>query len=162
MKHSFVKLLACVGILAAFTACGSRKSQVYYDYKTQYIATELDGSYTVRSWGRARNAADAFQQAHKQAVYDVLFTGLTPASSNLRPVKALVLEVNARDKYADYFNAFFADGGAYTKFSSVKERRWSSSRWSRTESQSVCETTVCVFASELKKQLIEDGIIKQE
>src|SRR5574344_194746 len=112
-----LKTIVCVCALLALASCGAKKSQAYYDYKTQYIATELDGSYTVRSWGRARNAVDAYQQAHKQAVYDVIFTGLEPASSNLRPVKPLLLEVNARDKYADYFNTFFADGGAYTKFS---------------------------------------------
>ncbi len=158
---NIIRLLLCLSVAALFSSCGAKKSQAYYDYKTQYIATERDGSYTVRSWGRGRNAVDALEEARKQAIYDVLFTGLQPSSSlNLSPVKPLLLEVNAKDKYADYFNAFFQDNGAYLEFCSVKERKWMTSKWTRAEGQSLCETTVCVFASKLKAKLQQDGILK--
>ncbi len=155
---------ATIALMALVGSCGSRKSQAYYDQKSKVIGTELDGSYTIRAWGRARNAADAFVQAQKQAVYDVIFTeiqfvsGQAPSSSGvLRP---LIYEVNARQKYEDYFNAFFADGGAYKQFSSLKEKRDFSTNYSKTDTQTTAQVTVCVKRTELKQRLIADGIIK--
>ncbi len=160
-KKNIFRFLFLMLMAALFSSCGTKKSQAYYDYKTQYIATERDGSYTVRSWGRGRNAVDALEEARKQAVYDVVFKGLEPSSSlNLSPVKPLLLEVNAKDKYADYFNTFFQDKGAYVEFCSVKERKWLTSKWARADGQSLCETTVCVYAGKLKERLIQDGILK--
>ncbi|MBO5850517.1 MAG: hypothetical protein J6Q47_04475 [Paludibacteraceae bacterium] len=159
MKKAF--LLLSLTIVTLLIGCGPKKSQAYYDYKTKVIGTELDGSYTLRSWGRARNAADAYVQAHKQAVYDVLFTGVEPASNGQSYLKPLIFEPNAREKYEDYFNAFFADGGEYKKFASIKEKRVLSSNYARTDVQSICETTVCVWRTKLRAKLIEDGIIKK-
>lgn len=148
--------------LAVLASCGSKRSEAYYDYKTKYVATELDGSYTVRSYGRGRNAPDALVQARKQAVYDIVFVGLEPSSKkNLESVKPLLLEVNAKEKYKDYFDVFFADNGPYEQFATVKERKWNTSKWARADGQSLCETTVCVYASKLKQKLIEDGILKK-
>ncbi|HOG35747.1 MAG TPA: hypothetical protein PK984_00095 [Paludibacteraceae bacterium] len=147
-------------LLFIFSACGSHKSQTYYDYKTTLIGSELDGSYTLRSWGRARNAADAYVQAHKQAVFDIIFTGVQPASGNLQALKPLLLEVNAREKYQDYFDVFFADNGPFTKFSSIKEKRVFTTRYDRTQAQTVSETTVCVWRAKLRQKLIEDNILK--
>ena len=164
MKAKFLVMGAAIALIALMASCGSRKSQAYYDQKSKVIGTELDGSYTIRAWGRARNAADAFVQAQKQAVYDVIFSeiqfvsGQAPSSSGvLRP---LVYEVNARQKYEDFFNAFFADGGAFKDFSSLKEKRDFSTNYSKTDNQTTAQVTVCVKRSELKQFLIDKGIIK--
>lgn len=163
MKTSRLYLLAIVAALL-LTGCGSRRSQAYYDYKSKVIGTELDGSYTIRAWGRARNAADAYEQARKQAVYDVIFsdiqveTGTMPSSSGI--LKPLLLEVNAKEKYETYFNAFFADGGEFEKYCSLKEKRVLSSNYAKTDAQTVAQVTVCVFRDQLKKKLIEDNILK--
>lgn len=141
------------------TSCGIRRSTTYYDFETKLIGTELDGSYTLRSWGRARNAPDAFVQAQKQAVYDIIFSGVKGTTTE-KSLKPLLLETNAREKYEDYFNAFFADGGKYREFCSLKEKRDFSSRYARSESQAVCQTTVCVFRSKLRQFLIDEGILK--
>ena len=157
-----VGMLTMVMLLSA--GCGTRKSQAYYDQKSKVIGTELDGSYTIRAWGRARNAADAYVQAQKQAVYDVIFSeiqfvsGQAPSSTGvLRP---LIYEVNARQKYEDYFNAFFADGGEYKNFCSMKEKRQLSTNYSKTDSQTTAQVTVCVWRAKLRDKLTADGIIK--
>ena len=121
----------------------------------------MDGSYTIRATGKAANAADAYVQAQKQAVYDVLFTLLDSQNLSQSTLKPLVLEVNAKTKYEDYFNAFFADNGPWKQYASGKEKKISSTRYSRTDTQVVCTSTVCVFRSRLKSQLIADGIVKQ-
>lgn len=153
------KLLLCALAATLLIGCGARRSEAYYDYKTQLIGSELDGSYTLLSWGRARNAVDAFQQAQKQAVYDVIFTGIVGNASN-RSLKPLVLEVNARERHEDYFNAFFADRGPWKQYCSLKEKRIFSTDYARTGTQSLCQTTVCVYRSQLRQRLIQDGIIK--
>ena len=48
--------------------CGIRSSQAFYNYESKIISTELDGSYNIRAFGRARNAVTAYEEARKQAV----------------------------------------------------------------------------------------------
>ncbi len=149
-------------VMIVMTAtCGPKVSQSYYDQESKLIAIEGDGSYTVRAFGRARNAAHAYAQAQKQAVRDVIFKGLQPASSGMKPVKPLIFEVNAEEKYEDYFDRFFVDGGEYLKYVSYKERKASSSDFTRNDVQSTAQVTVSVLRTELKQRLIQDGIIKQ-
>lgn len=143
----------------SMVGCGAQKATSYMDMKTQYVGSELDGSITVRSFGRARNAVDSYEQAQKQAVYDVVFSYLTKKDGSL--LKPLLLEVNAKDKYETYFDAFFKDGGEYQDYCTMKEKRISSSKWERTNAQSVCETTVCVYRSKLYDKLVNDKIIKK-
>ncbi len=149
----------CLAIFAlTLTACGPTKSIAYMDYKTQYIGSEMDGSVTVRSFGRGRTAIDSYNQAQKQAIYDILFVGLTKKDGSI--IKPLLLEINSKEKYETYFDSFFKDNGIYKNFCSMKDKRYLSSNWKRTNAQSVCETTVVVYRSKLKAKLIEDGIIK--
>ena len=69
MKKSSVFLMSAVVVLmAVLTACGTQRSQAYYDYESKVIGTELDGSYTIRAWGRARNGVDAYVQASRQCM----------------------------------------------------------------------------------------------
>ena len=143
------------------SSCCTYKHTAYYDHKTRLIGTELDGSYTVVAWGRARNAVDAFRQAQKQAVYDVIFNGVEAQTTNLHNILPIMLEVNAKDKYQDYFNAFFADKGEYTKYCSKKDRHWWTSEFYKSDRQAVCKTTVMVYRSELKEKLIKDKIIQE-
>ena len=161
---SILMISVAVVTMSLMSGCGTRKSQAYYDQKSKVIVTELDGSYTIRAWGRARNAADAYVQAQKQAVYDVIFTqiqfvtGQAPSSSGV--LQPLVFEVNARQKYEDYFNAFFADGGEYKKYCSMKEKRQLSTNYAKTDAQTTAQVTVCVFRSQLREKLKADGILK--
>lgn len=153
--------ISCLLMLAVLASCGARKSEAYYNYESKIIGTELDGSYTIRAYGRARNAIDSYEQAKKQAARDVIFKGVQSANSNIKSLKPLLMEVNAEEKYETYFNAFFADGGEYTKFVSMKEKRALSTNWNRTDAQSTAQATVCVFRDKLKQKLIEDGILKK-
>lgn len=162
MDFSMKKILLFVVAMSAilFSGCGAFKSQAYYDYKSKLIGTELDGTYTIRSWGRARNAVDAYVQARKQAVKDVIFTGVQAETSNLTSLKPLLFDMNAEEKYEDYFAVFFADGGEFEQYVSMKERRVMSSNFSRTEAQTLAQVTVCVNRVALKEKLIKDGILK--
>lgn len=71
----------------------------------------------------------------------------------------IVTEVNACERYAAYFDRFFADGGEYKRF--VKET--SGSDMSRTKSKSDGRenfgVTVTVDRPALVRQLREDNVI---
>lgn len=159
MKKQFLYSLLIVALLS-LCSCGSHKTVAYSATKTTCIATELDGSYTLRVEGRGRNAADAYNEAGKQAVYDMLFTTIvwrSGATKNIQPIF-----VTMKRAYTDnrtYFNQFFADGGEYENYMSMKEKRELSNIYHRTNAQTVCVTTVCVYRDRLVEKMIADGIL---
>ena len=75
-----------------------------------------------------------------------------------------ITQVNAQEKYEDYFNAFFSDGGEYKNFVSLRDERIGNklSRDRKKTSESVTNGLVVrVLRAELKAKLIADNIIKQ-
>ena len=160
MKIKYVLLI--IGF--AFVSCGSKKTAAgNYTYKSECMGVELDGSQTIKAWGNGRNRADAVDQAKKNAVRDVIFFGINEGKSECNS-KPLIFEVNAQEKYEDYFNNFFKDGGAYKNFISLRDERIFD-KLSRDKKQSRESVThgmiVRVLRSELKQQLLADGIIKK-
>ena len=157
MKKSLFLVLASMLIIS----CGSHKTIAYSKSEPVCIASELDGSYTLRVEGRGRNAAASYNEAGKQAVYAVLFTDVSwPNGLNKRIDPIFYMKQRGYETNKDYFDAFFQDGGEYTKYISMKEKRELTSIYTRTNSQVVCRTTVCVYVSQLRQRLIEDGILK--
>jgi len=144
-------------------SCNNQKKVAgNYDYKTECLGIEMDGSQTLKAWGNGRNRWDAIEQAKKMAVNDVLFSGIIGGRHNCenRPV---VSEVNARQKYEQYFNKFFADDGEYKKYVSLKDERIGQklSRDRKGARQSVTHGVVVrVLRAELQQKMIEDGILK--
>lgn len=147
--------LFCAVILAV---CFVQEVQAQ-SYQTECISVEQDGSQTLRIFGKGRNRKDAIEQAKKDAVYEVLFKGVLKGNKgyNLRPV---VTEVNARERYQDYFDIFFMDGGEYLKYVSMADRRLGSTKKVKDSSAQVGYlVTVRVLIPELRVRLKQDGII---
>lgn len=160
-----MKYILVVFIFPFFIGCSSPQKLISgnYTYKTECLGLELDGSQTLKAWGNGRNRLDAVEQAKKNAVNEVLFNGIYEGKTDCekRPV---VSEVNARQKYENYFNVFFADGGDYKNYVSLKDERifQKVSRDRKGARESVTHGIVVrVLRSELKQKLINDGIIKQ-
>jgi len=72
-----------------------KKTAGYYNYKTECLGVELDGSQTLKAWGNGRNKADAVEQAKKNAVRDVIFKGIIEGKQDCNQ-KPLVFEINAQ------------------------------------------------------------------
>ena len=106
MKYLFYTWkLGCL-LLLVFAGCSSKKSvSSYHSFESECLGVELDGSETLRAWGRGKNRTDAIEQAKKNAVRDVLFKGVA-AGSRECSVRPLVTEVNAQERYA-YYGTFF-------------------------------------------------------
>ena len=127
--------------------------------QTECISKEMDGSLTLRVWGTGRNKTDALEQAKKQAVYDVLFNGVTKGNTdyNMRPV---MTEVNARQRYQDYFDIFFMDRGEYRKYISMEDKRAGSTRVTKRNYRDVTVgVTVRVLVPQLRARLKSDGLL---
>lgn len=134
-----------------------------YAKETECLGVEMDGSQTVKAWGFGNGRIDAVEQAKKTAVRDVLFKGIRSGKDECNQ-KPVVNEVNAQEKYEDYFNKFFADGGAYKNFISMKDetiKMGAKDRKSATDGTQY-GVVVTVKRAELKKQLIADNILKQQ
>ena len=119
---------------------------------------ELDGSQTLRVQGYGRNRADAKEQAMKNAVWAVIFDGIRDGveGCNMRP---LVTEVNARERYEDYFNLFFADNGAYKEYVSLSDTKKRSGGKVKDKVGYSYDLTVRVLRSQLKARLKADNLI---
>lgn len=145
-----------------FNDCyGQKSTSGYYNYKTECLGVELDGSQTLKAWGTGRNRPDAIEQAKKNAVRDVLFKGIMEGKQDCEK-RPLVPEVNADKKYEDYFNKFFIDGGEYKNYISLKDERLGiriiGDRKATREGVTF-SVVVRVKRSELKQKLITDGIL---
>ena len=110
-----------------------------------------------------RNKKDAVEQAKKDAVRAVVFKGIRNGISGCN-TKPVLMEVNAEEKYEDYFNVFFMDGGEYLKYISMKdEKRVNLFKKDKEKEKSQhfvkYGITVRVLRSELKKRFENDNII---
>lgn len=146
--------------VAAFllVSCNTTKSTAYMSYETQCLGVELDGSQTLLAWGEGKNKADAEEQAKKNAVRDVIFKGISVGKSDCTK-PPLINTPNAQQKYEDYFNVFFADGGEYKKYISMQDRKRKSGDTEHYQYGEKRSVTVRVLRSALKKRLQNDGII---
>lgn len=131
----------------------------FHDQPVECLGVELDGSQTLRSMGAGNTKSDAVEQAKKNAVWAVIFDGIRQgkAGCNMRP---LLNEANAREKYDEYFNTFFADGGEYKKYVSMEDEKRRSKDKSKNKYYKNYTITVRVLRSELKARLKQDNVLK--
>jgi hypothetical protein len=134
----------------------------YNTYKTECLGVEGDGTQTLLTWGQGRNRFDAVEQAKKNAVRDVIFKGINYGKGACE-VRPIVSEVNAEQKYEDYFVKFFADKGPYLSFVSMKDERIDDkiTRDRQGASKDVTNSVVVmVNRYALKQRLTENNILK--
>ena len=102
---------------------------------------------------------DLFEQAKKNAVYAVIFQGIRNGADKGCDMRPLVTEVNAREKYEEYFDRFFKDGGEYSKYVTKEDEKKRSKDKVKTKTFVVRVITVRVLRTQLKNRLKGDGII---
>lgn len=129
------------------------------DFGVTCLYTDVDGTVTLRSWGKGKNKSQAMETAKKNAVSAVLFDGITKGAkgADQRPV---ITVVNARKRHEDYFNRFFTDGGDYRKFTSMTDEKNTSRVKSKNNSLENWGIVVRVDRPALVRQMKQDGIIE--
>lgn len=130
-----------------------------YSHEIECMGSELDGSVTLKAWGKGRNRFDAIEQAKKDAVNAVLFMGIRNGKSDCNSAPILNAP-NIRANKADYFNDFFKDGGDYKKFVSNKDESLAKKERAKgRDGEVMFGFIIRVMRSELKKKMITDGIL---
>lgn len=163
MKKLLYSLLA-VAAICAVSSCKSAKivdrTLAPVNFSVTCLGTDLDGTQTLRAWGKGKNRKQAVEQARKNAVRAVIFKGIVDGTGecNKRP---LVAEVNAEEKYESYFNRFFADGGDFKQFTTLEDEKHESRIKATNDAIENYGIVVRVDRAGLRQQLINDGIIKQ-
>lgn len=152
-------ILIAVGLMAGTTAVQAQRRATYQKQAIECMGVEGDGSQTLRVTGTGRNKADAVEQAKKDAVMAVIFDGIRGGLQGC-DARPLINELDARDKYEEYFNIFFMDKGEYTKYVSLEDRKLRSNDKSKNKYFKNYRLTVRVLRSELKARLKADGVIK--
>ena len=155
-------LLIAVAAMILFSGCGARRSQAFYNMPSQLLSANYDGSYVIRVQVRAKDGVVAFKEAKRKAVQEVIFDGVKAANQGVEDLKPLCFDMNAREKYEDYWNAFFSDEGPWQEYASYKDRRVVTTRYERDGRQMIETGTVTVDRARLKARLQADGIIPME
>lgn len=154
MKKLLILLICAMSLLNVY----AQKNPVYARSSIRCLGVELDGSQTLRVQGYGRNRSDAKEQAMKNAVWAVIFDGIREGAQgcNMRP---LVTEVNAKERYEDYFNLFFSDNGEYKKYVSLRDTKKRSGGRSKDKLGYAYDLTIRVLRAELKARLKADNLI---
>lgn len=148
-------------IIFVFGCSPQRQMSTYYNYESECIGIGLDGAQTIIAYGAGMNGKEAITQSLKNGMSDLLFKGIisnTP-ECNLKPI---VAEVNAKDKYENYFNNFFTTGGDYLKFiNGSSSKKWPTKVGQNGSPRVMYKTTFHILRSDLRKKLVEDHIIHE-
>ena len=155
------KVMILALALLVFASChvSYNATATYSDSPTKFMKLDGDGSITVRVSAQGRNYSDSWEQAGKRAVREIIFKGVD-VPGNAFMSKPLVTEVNAEEKYQEFFNVFFMDKGDYSKFVSGEDRRAASSVETKADAMVKHTITVRVLRAELKQYLVQHGIIR--
>jgi len=161
MKRSNIFFLLLALLSAGIISCTTPQKNFSgnYLYETECLGTENDGSQTVKAWGNGMRRNEAIDAARKNAVRDVLFKGIRNGRSDCNVIP-VINEPNAREKYAEYFNTFFADDGIYNEYISKK---YVMAKIEKGGTQSGSRKTYGVVVRVLRQDLInrmkKDGIL---
>lgn len=158
MNRTLLNAMTAVVALAAMVGCKTpttvSNEYATYSFETTCLGVDPDGSQTLRTWGNGRNKSLAIEQAKRNAIETVIFKGITAGSGdcNKRPI---INEANARERYEDYFNAFFAEGGAFNRYVTLDEKRLSRIK-SKSSTMEAWSVVVKVDRTALRKRLEDD------
>lgn len=163
LKHSSKmknKIFFVVIVFVAMVGCKSNEVSTasFHSYITECLGKNMDGTHTLRVWASGRNRADAIKQAKKKAVYDMVFIGIQAGSGecNAYPI---VDDANARKKHEEYFDGFFAEGGAYSQYVTTVNQKKSSVDKFRGDGTVMLGIIVSVNRSALEQRFVSDNII---
>lgn len=93
-------------------SCNHRTTSAYYTWETIFVKSEFGGAEVYKYYAVGKNKSESIKQAEIDVLKNLIFKGISGAPDG-RP---LVFEVNAEQKYSDYFNNFFSDNGEFKNY----------------------------------------------
>jgi len=105
--------VAASAVLLLTSAKKADKNTAAFRYDIEYVKTAGDGIVEVKVSSYDKKTAKALAQCPKNAVHGVIFKGYAGGGA---AQSALSRDPGAESANADYFKAFFADGGEYMRY----------------------------------------------
>ena len=152
-------IFLCTSTVLLTSCKSSKKISNNYTYEIECMGADLDGSITLKTWGKGKDKEDALKHAKKEAINTVLFVGIRNGKPDC-DTRPILNAPNIREIKADYFNGFFKDGGDYMKYATNKdESLGKNTREKGHDGDLMYGFIIRVLRSELKKQMITNGIL---
>ena len=163
MKHLVITLLAVVAF--AFNANAQAKKKADKDtknwrYEIEGVQQGVPGTYLIKVWSYSKKPDVAIDQAKKNAVHGIIFRGYA-GTGRVSGQSPLTNNPNIEEEKADFFDAFFADGGKYMKFVSLtNDGAVAAEDRMKVGKEYKIGVLISVRKEELRKDLENAGIIK--
>lgn len=157
--------IACLALFFICSEVNAQKSAIssFYSSETECLSVSNDGSQILKAWGHGKKKKDAVKEAMRNAVRDVIFNGIHAGSKECS-IRPILMEVNAQEKYEDFFYTFFADEGAFLNFvtdETPKKLYFFDTKEKKRNKQQVKVGMVArVQRAALQKYLKQEGILK--
>lgn len=157
-------VLLSVFVIISVSALAQRNKPLddWDTYQISAVDVGTDGTKFVKVWGYGKNVKKAVLQAKKNAVHACVFTGI-PGNESVAGTPALCRNSDALTNNEDYFEAFFADDGDFSKYLNVTTDvtpSGSDMRKVRGGGYRVA-LYVQILYDNLRKKLENDGIIQE-
>lgn len=129
-------------------------------YELEAQTTGLQGTKVVRVWSFSKDPKIAQRQAPKNALHGIMFKG-APGNKDTRvtQILPLITDPSVEAKNAEFFDAFFADGGDFMRYVTVTS---GADELQRIEKKMYkVGVVVTIQYDALRKMLEEKGIAKK-
>ena len=146
-------------MLLPFVAMAKEKTEnIEFDYQIEGAGTGIDGTYLVRVWVMCEKPRVTDKVIGKYAVKGVLFKGFSSKENRQKHHPPLAGSALAEQQHADFFDAFFSEGGAYSNYIQVISNSRKVVKLGKDEYK--VGATVTVLSNQLRKDLEKAGIIR--
>ena len=113
-------LFVLMGCFLSMSINGQAKKKANKDteawrYEIEAVQTGVQGTYLIKVWSYSKKPDVAIEQAKKNAVHGVIFKGFA-GKQGVQGQQPLTNNVNLEQEKAEFFDAFFSNGGKYMKF----------------------------------------------
>lgn len=154
-----IRIIFTLSAIFGLLSCSPQKKlATNYNYKTECLGLNSDGTQIVKAWGKGINKNEAIENAKITALNDVLFKGILDGKQDCNS-KPILNGVNMLEKNETYFQSFFSEKGAYNQF--IKLFNKVSSVDTKGEKGHITQgVELEIMISELKQKMINDGILK--
>ncbi|MFZ4678991.1 MAG: hypothetical protein ACOYLP_02370 [Flavobacterium sp.] len=163
MKQLLIILLAVVTFPFIGNAQARKKADKdtnNWRYEIEAVQQGVAGTYLIKVWSYSKKPDVAIEQAKKNAVHGIIFRGYA-GKDRVPGQSPLTNNPNLQDEKADFFDAFFADGGKYMKFVSLtNDGAVAAEDRMKVGKEYKIGVLISVRKEDLRKDLENAGIIK--
>lgn len=132
-----------------------------FRYDIEYARPSGDGMCQVKVWSYSKKPHIAAEQCRKNAVHGVIFKGYAAGDGTTVSQRPLVKDPNIQIEKADFFEAFFMDGGTFRQYvSSVTEGSQEVIKVGKKDKFYKVGIVVTVSKDQLRKYLESQGVVR--